>query len=211
MAQSIAILNSRVNGQGFTGAKIQQQGTDDIVVSVPHRSAEDIRPLLSSAVLRFRQVLLVAPGRPTALAPAPTASPSSSPSPGTASASPKAGAGASSSPSPSASASKSGGTGQAAGAKALPGSSSPTPSSSPKASASSSPSASPSPSPSPSASPTVRLPTAADASGDISKVTSKAVIADFNRLNCTNKKWQSEIYGDNPTKWDNAERADRGL
>ena len=35
-------------------------------------------------------------------------------------------------------------------------------------------------------------------------MTSKAVIADFNRLNCTNKKWQSEIYGNNPTKWDNA-------
>jgi preprotein translocase subunit SecD len=206
MAQSIAILNSRVNGQGFTGAKIQQQGTDEIVVSVPHRSAEDIAPLLSSAVLRFRQVLLVAPGRPTALAPPASASPSPSPSPGTSSASPKAGAGASSSPSPSASASKSGGTGQAAGAKAISGSSSPTPSSSPNASgsASPSPSGSASPSPSPSASPTVRLPTAADASGDISKVTSKAVIADFNRLNCTNKRWQSEIYGNDPTKWDNA-------
>ena len=200
MAQSIAILNSRLNGQGFTGAKIQQQGTNEIVVSVPHRSAEEIHPLLSSAVLRFRQVLLMAPGRPTALAPTPSASASPSPSP-------KAGAGSgSSSPSPSASASKSGGTGQAAGAKALPGSSSPTPSSSPKASASASPSpsASASPSPSPSASPTVRLPTAADASGDISKVTSKAVIADFNRLNCTNKKWQSEIYGSDATKWDNA-------
>jgi preprotein translocase subunit SecD len=186
MSQSIAILNSRLNGQGFTGAKIQQQGTDEIVVSVPHRSAEDIHPLLSSAVLRFRQVLLVAPGHPTAIAPTPSASPSTSPSPGTASSSPKASAGASSSPSPSASGSKSAGTGQAAGAKALSGSSSPTPS------------------PSPSASPTVRLPTAADASGDISKVTSKAVIADFNRLNCTNKKWQSEIYGNDPTKWDNA-------
>ena len=27
MSQSIAILNSRLNGQGFTGAKVQQQGT----------------------------------------------------------------------------------------------------------------------------------------------------------------------------------------
>jgi len=204
MSQSIAILNSRLNGQGFTGAKVQQQGSNEIVVSVPHRSAEEIHPLLSSAVLRFRQVLLVAAGHPTAIAPTPSASPSTSPSPGTASASPKASAGASSSPSPSASGSKSAGTGQAAGAKALSGSSSPTPSSSPKASSSGSPSASPSPSPSPSASPTVRLPTAADASGDISKVTSKAVIADFNRLNCTNKQWQSEIYGNDATKWDNA-------
>ncbi|HEX9552877.1 MAG TPA: hypothetical protein VF983_06695, partial [Streptosporangiaceae bacterium] len=31
MSQSIAILNSRVNGQGFTGAKVQQQGTNNIV------------------------------------------------------------------------------------------------------------------------------------------------------------------------------------
>jgi len=215
MSQSIAILNSRLNGQGFTGAKIQQQGTNDIVVSVPHRSAEDIAPLLRSAVLRFRQVLLVAPGRPTALTPAPSASaspsPSSSPSPSaTPSSSTKASAKASASP--SSSASPSAGSGQAAGARQLAGasrasaksSSSASPQPSPSASASSSASPSGSPSPSPSASPTVRLPTAADASGDISKVHSKAVIADFNRLNCTNKKWQSAIYGNDPAKWDNA-------
>ncbi len=82
MTQSIAILNSRVNGQGFTGAKVQQQGSNLIVVSVPGKSAEQIAPLLSSAVLRFRQVLLTAPGRPIALpppgtgtTPPPTASP----------------------------------------------------------------------------------------------------------------------------------------
>ncbi len=60
MLQSIAILNSRVNGQGFTGAKVQQQGNNNIVVSVPGKSAQQISPLLSSAVLRFRQVLLLA-------------------------------------------------------------------------------------------------------------------------------------------------------
>ncbi len=153
MNQSIAILNSRVNGQGFTGAKVQQQGSNLIVVSVPGKSAEQIAPLLSSAVLRFRQVLLAVPGKPTALPP-PTAG------------------------------------------------STPSPSSSPSPSGSASPSPSPSGSPSPSPSLTTRLPTAADASGDITKVTSKAVIADFNRLNCTNKKWQQKIYGDNPAKWD---------
>ncbi len=194
MNQSIAILNSRVNGQGFTGAKVQQQGSNLIVVSVPGKSAEQIAPLLSSAVLRFRQVLLAAPGKPTALT-APTAgstpSPSSSPSPS-----------GSASPSPS----PSGGSGQAAGARALTGaghakaSGSPSPSPSGSASPSSSPSGAASPSPTPSL--TTRLPTAADASGDITKVTSKAVIADFNRLNCTNKKWQQKIYGDNPAKWD---------
>jgi preprotein translocase subunit SecD len=203
MSQSISILNSRVNGQGFTGAKVQQQGTDNIVVSVPGKSAEQINPLLRSAVLRFRQVLLLAPGKPTALPP-PSANSPPSPS---ASPSPSSSPAGSASPSPSPSAS--GGSAQAAGSHALAdagraaaeasGSASPTPSAS--ASPSSSPSGSASPSPSPSL--TTRLPTAADASGDISKVTSKAVISDFNRLNCTHKNWQSEIYGNNPTKWDN--------
>jgi preprotein translocase subunit SecD len=207
MTQSIAILNSRLNGQGFTGAKVQQQGTNEIVVSVPHRSAEDIHPLLSSAVLRFRQVLLEAPGRPTAIAPQPSASASPLPSPSPSSSasrssSPKASAKASASP--SSSPSPSAGSGQAAGARQLAGAGQTSSSASPSPSASGSPSASASPSPSPSASPTVRLPTAADASGDITKVHSKAVIADFNRLNCTNKKWQSEIYGNNATNWDNA-------
>ncbi len=203
MSQSIAILNSRVNGQGFTGAKVQQQGSNLIVVSVPGKSAEQIAPLLSSAVLRFRQVLLTAPGRPIALPPPgtgttqpPTASPSpsSSPSPG----------GGSASPSPSASGS--GGSGQAAGAHALgaaghtkaSGSASPSPS--PSGSASPSGAASPSPSPTPKL--TKRLATAADASGDITKVTSKAVITDFNRLNCSYKNWQKRIYGDKPASWD---------
>jgi preprotein translocase subunit SecD len=187
MAQSIAILNSRVNGQGFTGAKVQQQGSNLIVVSVPGKSAEEISPLLSSAVLRFRQVLLLAPGRPTPLPPpnAGSTPPGSVPSP---------------SPSPS------GGTGQARGARALGGaghakaskSASPSPSASPK----SSPSNAASPSPSPSPSLTKRLPTAADASGDITKVTGKGVVADFNKLNCANKHWQQQIYGGNPAAWD---------
>jgi preprotein translocase subunit SecD len=192
MAQSIAILNSRVNGQGFTGAKVQQQGSNLIVVSVPGKSAEEISPLLSSAVLRFRQVLLVARGRPTALPP-PTAgsTPGTTPSP---SASPSPTGSASPSPSPS------GGSGQAAGARALGGTGHAKASSSPSPSAS--PTSSPSSSPSPSPSLTTRLPTAADGSGDISKVTDKAVIADFNKLNCADKNWQKKIYGSNPASWD---------
>ena len=201
MNQSIAILNSRVNGQGFTGAKVQQQGSNLIVVSVPGKSAEQISPLLSSAVLRFRQVLLVAPGRPTPLPPPTTGStpPGTVPSPSN---SPSPGGTATSSPSPS----PSGGSGQAAGARALGGaghakaSGSPTPS--PSASPTSSPSSAASPSPSPSPSLTKRLATAADASGDITKVTSKDVIAKFNKLNCANKNWQTQIYGGNPAAWD---------
>jgi preprotein translocase subunit SecD len=198
MSQSIAILNSRINGQGFTGAKVQQQGSNYIVVSVPHKSAEDIAPLLRSAVLRFRQVLLVAPGKPTAIPTTPSVSPSPSPS---ASPSGSASSKASSSPSPSAS----GGSGQAARARALGGAkATSTPSPTPSASSSQKASSSPSPSPSPSPSVVTRLPTAKDASGDLSKVTSKAVIADFNRLNCSHKNWQKQIYGNDPTRWDNA-------
>ncbi|HEX9066969.1 MAG TPA: hypothetical protein VF843_17800, partial [Streptosporangiaceae bacterium] len=78
MSQSIAILNSRINGQGFTGAKVQQQGSNYIVVSVPHKSAQDIAPLLRSAVLRFRQVLLAANGTPVAISTPPPASASPS-------------------------------------------------------------------------------------------------------------------------------------
>jgi preprotein translocase subunit SecD len=209
MAQSIAILNSRVNGQGFTGAKVQQQGTDNIVVSVPGKSPQEIAPLLNSAVLRFRQVLLTAPGYPTQL---PATSPGSTPSAG-GSPSPSTSPSASSSspsPTPSPSGSRSGATAQAAGSHVLnraaqtsaKSSSSASASPSPSASASQSASPSTSPTPSPSPSLTTRLPTAADAAGDITKVKSAAVIRDFDRLNCKNKDWQKQIYGDNPNKWD---------
>jgi preprotein translocase subunit SecD len=208
MAQSIAILNSRVNGQGFTGAKVQQQGSNLIVVSVPGKSAEEISSLLSSAVLRFRQVLLSAPGHPTPLAPPGQASnPSAAPVPSPSSA-PAASHSASPSPTPSPSGSRSGGTAHAYGSRLLNGgghaksSGSASASSSPSASASQSASPSASPSPSPSPSLTTRLPTAADAQGDITKIKSKTVISDFNRLNCKNKHWQKQIYGINPSKWD---------
>src|SRR5215470_15886548 len=211
ITQSIAILNSRINGQGFTGAKVQREGSDLIIVSVPHRSAENISPLLRSAVLRFRQVLLLAPGTPTALPPAPPANasplPTTSPSPNPSS-SPSRSAAASPKSSPSASASASAssstGSGQAAAASALSGSgrsgakasASASPTASPSSAASASPAASPSASPSPSPSPslTKRLATVADAQGNPALVKRPAVIADFNRLNCAHKDWQKEIY-----------------
>src|SRR5262249_24229831 len=163
MSQSIAILNSRLNGQGFTGATVQQQGSIYIVVSVPNKSAEQIAPLLRSAVLRFRQVLYVATGYPEKLLKTPTptptpstTSPSTSPSASpSSSASPKP----SSSPKPSANPSPSsgksaarhagGGSGQASSARAISATASPSPSASAKPSASASASPSPSPTPSP--------------------------------------------------------------
>lgn len=229
MSQSIAILNSRLNGQGFTGASVQQQGSSYIVVSVPNKSAEDIAPLLRSAVLGFRQVLLLSRGYPIPLPATPTPPPTppagtspspSSPASPSPSGSPKSSPSLKPLPSPSTSGSKSGarsgsgGSGQAASARVLSGAATPSPSASAQpshsASTSPTPSATPSPSPTPSASvppTTTRLPTAADAQaaggGDLTKVTSAAVIKDFNRLNCHDKHWQKEIYGSNPWNFDN--------
>jgi preprotein translocase subunit SecD len=148
-------------------------------------------------------VLLVAAGRPTPLPP-PTAGSTPPGTPPSPSSSPSPSGSAKASPSPSAS----GGSGQATGAHALGGaghakaSGSPSPSASASPKSSPSGTASPSPSPSPTPSLTKRLATAADASGDITKVTSKTVIADFNKLNCANKHWQQQIYGGNPAAWD---------
>jgi preprotein translocase subunit SecD len=231
MNTAIGILTSRVNGQGFTGASVVQLGASDITVSIPHKSAEQVAPLLQSAVLRFRQVLLVAPGYPVAIStpvptPTPTPTPSGSSSPGAktsaspkASASAKASAGAKASPSPTASASgkaatRSSGRGQAIGSRVLSGGSdaaakpSASASAKPSASATASPSPSASGSPSPTATPTpsttvtTGLPTTADAQGDVTMVHSAAVIKDFNRLNCRHKNWQAQIYGNNPNNWD---------
>jgi preprotein translocase subunit SecD len=236
MNQAIAILTSRVNGQGFTGATVVQMGSSDITVSIPHKSAEQVQKLLRPALLRFRQVLLEAPGYPTQVAsPVPTPSSSGSPSPsGSTSPSPRASAGSKASPSPKASAAGSSSPSPRASAsgKAAPraagrglrvaarvlavsgrsparpaasASAKPSASSSPQPSQSPSATASPGASPSPSASSSVttRLPTAADAQGDISLVHSAAVIGDFNRLNCRDKHWQAKIYGSNPNNWDN--------
>ena len=199
MNQSIAILNSRVNGQGFTGAKVQQQGSNLIVVSVPGKSAEEISPLLSSRGAAVPPGAAGSrPGAPTALASAGlparrsarhSPSPSSSPSPG------GVGLAEPVARRPRAAAARR----QERTRSALPATprrqAAPTPI--PVAVRSASPSGAASPSPSPSPSLTKRLATAADASGDITKVTSKAVIADFNKLNCANKNWQKQIYGDN--------------
>jgi preprotein translocase subunit SecD len=174
MTTAISILESRINGLGVNNTSIQQQGSNLINISIPGASANQIRPLLNSAALRFRQVLLcttaipsnagcstgvgkAGAGLPAAVSaiptPTPSASPSATPSPSSSS-SPKA----KSSPSPSTSASpagssptpspSAGGTGQDASARQLTAAGA-----KPKASASASPKASATPTPSGSASP----------------------------------------------------------
>jgi preprotein translocase subunit SecD len=112
MTEAISIMNSRVNGAGFTGAAVQQQGSDIITVAVPGKGSKQVVQLVgTTALLRFRQVLLEATNT-SAVAPAPAATPtpstSASPSPsGKASPSAKASPTPSSSASPTASASPS--------------------------------------------------------------------------------------------------------
>jgi preprotein translocase subunit SecD len=147
MTTAISILESRFNGLGINNTSVTQQGAQYINISIPGAGASQIQPLLSSAELRFRQVLLCTSsvpsngpcdpgakfagrGIPSATSPTPTPTPtpsaSSSPSPSSSanstsspksSASSKSTASAKSSASPSPS--PSGGTGQAAGARQL--------------------------------------------------------------------------------------------
>src|SRR5436190_5423051 len=105
MTQARAIMIARVNGAGFSGAQVQQQGSNNMGITVPGANTQKVVHLVgTTAQLLFRQVLLVgsstAKASPSATAPTspsstPTASPSSAPtagsSPGTkASSSPKA-------------------------------------------------------------------------------------------------------------------------
>ena len=73
----------------------------------------------------------------------------------------------------------------------------PTPSPSPSAKGTS-PSAKASPPPTT----TPKLSTTADGQGDASLL-SPTVKAQFDRLNCSNPQWRTEIYGTNPNNWDN--------
>jgi preprotein translocase subunit SecD len=213
MATAISIMEARVNGAGFTGAVVQQQGSDIITVAVPGKGSQQVVKLVgTTALLRFRQELLAAPNYASAVpVPAPTPSPSPS-----ASASAKGKASAKPSPSPSASASTSGAAlgpaGSGSGGQSLTARSRqlaakpmPRASASPKRGGSASPS--PSATASPSASRTAtqgppKLATTADGQGNAAAL-SAPVKALFDKLNCADPNWQKKVYNNDPTKWDN--------
>ena len=201
------IMANRVNGAGFTEAQVQQQGSDIINVAVPGAGSQKVVNLVgTTALLLFRQVLLMAPntGSTTATT-TPTPTPSAS---GSSSATPSSGASAKASASPTASASssaKSGALGSAAGgagakemasrshsltAAQAKASATPSTSSSATASASASPAASASASPAATSSSGVS--TVAGATGDASLV-SASVKAQFNKLNCADKNWKQQL------------------
>jgi preprotein translocase subunit SecD len=210
LAQSI--MNSRINGAGFNGASVTTEGNDLISVSVPGKNVNQVEQLVgTTAQLRFRQVLLMAPNTAGAT-PAPTPTPSASPSPTPASSSPSTKASTSPGPTPSTSAAALGaggdsgtkgltvtaarlaGSGSAASAAAAP---------KPKASASPTPSASPAPSPSPTPPPGSLATTTDPSAQGNAALLSPATKALFDKLNCANSKWRTEIYGKNPNNWDN--------
>jgi preprotein translocase subunit SecD len=202
MATAISIMESRVNHAGFSGATVQQQGTNIITVSVPGKGSNQVVNLVgTTAQLRFRQVLLLASNKSLPGTTSPTAPATPTPTP-SASASGKGKAKATASP-------KSSGQTQAQGASLIGAKDSPSPSPSPSASAAASPSPASSASPSPSATPSPSAPasstpvlsTVADAQGDPTKV-SKPVQALFNKLNCADPNWQKVIYNNQPSKWD---------
>ena len=199
LTEASNIILARVNGTGNSGASVSPEGSDLLVVSVPGKSSQQTIALVSTtALLRFRQVLLF---EPYGAAPVPVASP-------TPSASPTASASGSSSPtsSPAASATSTAKT----SAKIVPdvgASASPTATASPKATGTATPKASASASPSPSASSTA--PSSATALGDASLVNAKT-LALFNKLTCTpnedDTKWKAQIGYTKSADYDTADQ-----
>ncbi|KAB2386005.1 protein translocase subunit SecD [Actinomadura montaniterrae] len=171
MDQAVKIMTQRVNGLGVSDAEVAKQGSNNIVVNVPGEGQSRVVGLIgTTAKLQFRQVFAYADGKPTAggATPSPSASPS-----GTASPSGKPTTKPSGSASPSASATPR----KRAVSDAL---AAPTPN--PSGSGSPSPSASPSASPS---SPLVS-PSTGTGTQTYPGVTDKAVVQQFESLDCYN-------------------------
>ena len=182
MTQAKNIMESRVNGAGFTEAQVQQQGSNIINVAVPGANSQKVIDLVgTTAQLLFRQVLLVAPNTTTAT---PTPTPSAS---GSATATPSASASPSATASTKAkmSISPNAGTPDSTGHTRLLAAHA-------KASATPSATASVTPTPTASATPTSGLSTTADAEGTASLVSAHTKTL-FDKLNCANKNWKSEV------------------
>jgi preprotein translocase subunit SecD len=186
MTTAQQIMSSRVNGAGFNGASVTTQGTNLINVTVPGQGSKQVIDLVgTTALLRFRQVLLEAENY--------TASTSAKVTPGAGSAGRTLAASAKSL------------TGGTAATKAEPkanASPSPSASATPSPSASSSPSPTPSPSPSSSGKTVEKLSTTADGQGDASLLSAKTK-ALFDKVNCADSNWKTKIYGNNPNNYDN--------
>jgi preprotein translocase subunit SecD len=187
MTRAVQIIRDRVNGLGVSNASVATQGSQFIVVSVPGLGQKRVVQLVSTtAQMRFRQVLLEAANTPAA-SPSPTptgtssATPSSSPS-----ASPSGSGKASATPTSSGHALGPSGTGSGGqsldhGAALL---------------SASAVASSPSPSPSASATPSPSA-TSAAPQGESTQGVDPAVLAKFNKLDCSNPNWKQQV-GYNP-------------
>jgi preprotein translocase subunit SecD len=223
MTQAISVLESRVNGTGNSGAQVQQQGSDQITVTVPGKPAQDVLSLVSTtAKLSFRPVLLEAPYQaPASTTPGATPSGSASPSATPSGSATPTGSGT---PTPSTSAS----TGASASTKATPKASTQdyaarlaSPTATPTATAATTPTATPTATgtakagATPAASPSATPSSAAGAAngltyGDASKVNA-ATIKLFNKLVCTpgpnpttvDPSWKKTVgYTEGADQWD---------
>jgi preprotein translocase subunit SecD len=188
MTQARAIMIARVNGAGFSGAQVQQQGNDNMVITVPGANTQKVVRLVGvTAQLLFRQVLLVGNNTSTS---SPTTSPTPTPSSsGTPTVSPSPSTKASSSPKAAGApgtAGQAGGHGLASSSRLLAASKpKPGKSSTPAASSTPSAPATTSPTPAPSA-------PAASPNGD-PKLVHPAVLKVFNKLDCTKANWKQQI------------------
>jgi len=189
MTQARAIMIARVNGAGFSGAQVQQQGNNNMVVTVPGGNTQKVVRLVgATAQLLFRQVLLAGNNTSTS---SPTTSPTPSPSSsGTPTVSPSPSTKASSSPKAAGtpgSAGQAGGHGLASSSRLL-AASTPKPGKSSTPTATSTPSAPASTAPAPVPS----TPAAASPNGD-PKLVQPDVLKVFNKLDCTKTNWKQEI------------------
>ncbi|GLW67012.1 protein translocase subunit SecD [Actinomadura rubrobrunea] len=181
MNQAVKIMTQRVNGLGVSDAEVAKQGNRNIVVNVPGEGQDRVVQLIgTTAKLQFRKVFAIADGRPS------RGSASPSPSPG-------ASGGAAPSGSPSASPSgkaSSSGTPSPRGKAVSQALAAPSPSPSASASGGSSPSASPS-------APPADLPLGQDYSG----IDDKAVIQQFEKLDCSGPDKRAPGANDPNRKW----------
>jgi preprotein translocase subunit SecD len=201
LQEAIAIITSRVNGTGNSGASVQAQGMNIITVSIPGQTGSQVVNLVSqTALLRFRQVLLYdATGAASTTSPSSTATPSASPSP-----TPTASGSASATP--TASATSTAKTTAKIVADASP-SATPATSASASAHATASPSAGASTSPSATPSPSASSSAAATSTvyGNPNLV-QPAVLKLFNKLVCkageTDTQWKKQVNYTQSSDWD---------
>jgi preprotein translocase subunit SecD len=74
MNQARQIITNRVNGLGVANAEVVIQGSNQIVISVPGKTGDELKSVSQAALLQFRPLLQQA----TAVTPATTATPSAS-------------------------------------------------------------------------------------------------------------------------------------